>query len=324
MPMFTRLASIGVFAVALITSLPADAQHYPDLVSRTAFRVCSDPSNLPFSNRKQQGFENKIAEIFGQQLKEPVRYLWAPSGPGFARNTLNADLCDVIMGYTVGSELVQSTNPYYRSTYVIVAKKGSPLNGVETLDDPRLKGHTLGVFAATPPVDVMLSKGLMDKAQVYPLLVDHRFDSPLTTMMSDLQNGKTDAVVVWGPLIGWDVVKSSGSLVMSPLLKEVNRPGFSYRISLGVRHDELDWKHKLDAVLRSRRVDINKVLVDYGVPLIDESGKLIPPSEAVDPSAPALGMSARPSHDFKRSDEHAASGAGGFHMPGPAPTNAQP
>ena len=321
--MFTRLASIGVFAVALITSLPADAQHYPDLVSRTAFRVCSDPSNLPFSNRKQQGFENKIAEIFGQQLKEPVRYLWAPSGPGFARNTLNADLCDVIMGYTVGSELVQSTNPYYRSTYVIVAKKGSPLNGVETLDDPRLKGHTLGVFAATPPVDVMLSKGLMDKAQVYPLLVDHRFDSPLTTMMSDLQNGKTDAVVVWGPLIGWDVVKSSGSLVMSPLLKEVNRPGFSYRISLGVRHDELDWKHKLDAVLRSRRVDINKVLVDYGVPLIDESGKLIPPSEAVDPSAPALGMSARPSHDFKRSDEHAASGAGGFHMPGPAPTNAQ-
>lgn len=323
MPMFTRLASIGVFAVALITSLPADAQHYPDLVSRTAFRVCSDPSNLPFSNRKQQGFENKIAEIFGQQLKEPVRYLWAPSGPGFARNTLNADLCDVIMGYTVGSELVQSTNPYYRSTYVIVAKKGSPLNGVETLDDPRLKGHTLGVFAATPPVDVMLSKGLMDKAQVYPLLVDHRFDSPLTTMMSDLQNGKTDAVVVWGPLIGWDVVKSSGSLVMSPLLKEVNRPGFSYRISLGVRHDELDWKHKLDAVLRSRRVDINKVLVDYGVPLIDESGKLIPPSEAVDPSAPALGMSARPSHDFKRSDEHAASGAAGFHMPGPAPTNAQ-
>lgn len=323
MPMFTRLASIGVFAVALITSLPADAQHYPDLVSRTAFRVCSDPSNLPFSNRKQQGFENKIAEIFGQQLKEPVRYLWAPSGPGFARNTLNADLCDVIMGYTVGSELVQSTNPYYRSTYVIVAKKGSPLNGVETLDDPRLKGHTLGVFAATPPVDVMLSKGLMDKAQVYPLLVDHRFDSPLTTMMSDLQNGKTDAVVVWGPLIGWDVVKSSGSLVMSPLLKEVNRPGFSYRISLGVRHDELDWKHKLDAVLRSRRVDINKVLVDYGVPLIDESGKLIPPSEAVDPSAPALGMSARPSHDFKRNDEHAASGAGGFHMPGPAPTNAQ-
>lgn len=321
--MFTRLASIGVFAVALITSLPADAQHYPDLVSRTAFRVCSDPSNLPFSNRKQQGFENKIAEIFGQQLKEPVRYLWAPSGPGFARNTLNADLCDVIMGYTVGSELVQSTNPYYRSTYVIVAKKGSPLNGVETLDDPRLKGHTLGVFAATPPVDVMLSKGLMDKAQVYPLLVDHRFDSPLTTMMSDLQNGKTDAVVVWGPLIGWDVVKSSGSLVMSPLLKEVNRPGFSYRISLGVRHDELDWKHKLDAVLRSRRVDINKVLVDYGVPLIDESGKLIPPSEAVDPSAPALGMSARPSHDFKRSDEHAASDAAGFHMPGPAPTNAQ-
>lgn len=324
MPMITRLVSIGTVAFALLASLPAEAQHYPDLVSRTAFRVCSDPSNLPFSNRKLQGFENKIADIFGQQLKEPVRYLWAPSGPGFARNTLNADLCDVIMGYTVGSELVQSTNPYYRSTYVIVAKKGSPLNGIESLDDPKLKGHKLGVFAATPPVDVMLSKGLMDKAQVYPLLVDHRFDSPLTTMMSDLENGKTEAVVVWGPLIGWDVVKSSGGLVLTPLLKEVNRPGFSYRISLGVRHDELDWKHKLDAVLRSRRVDINKVLVSYGVPLIDESGKLVSASEAVDPLTATSAVPARPSHDFGKGGDRAASGGAGFRMPGPAPTNAPP
>ena len=302
---------------------PALGQVSPDLVSRTALRVCSDPSNLPFSNRKKQGFENKIADIIGDELKEPVRYLWAPSGPGFARNTLNSDLCDVVMGYTIGSEVVQSTNPYYRSTYVLVAPHGSDLVGVQSLDDPKLKGRALGVFAATPPVDVMLAKGLMDKAQVYPLLVDHRFDSPLTTMMSDLKGGKLEAVIVWGPLVGADVKASNGALVLTPLLRDVDRPGFSYRITLGIRHDEPDWKHRLEAVLRKRRADINRVLADYNVPLIDDTGKIIPPAQA----------QAEPAPRVEPANARARAPAGfdspgtpptqpGFKMPGPAPSNA--
>ena len=302
---------------------PALGQVSPDLVSRTALRVCSDPSNLPFSNRKKQGFENKIADIIGDELKEPVRYLWAPSGPGFARNTLNSDLCDVVMGYTIGSEVVQSTNPYYRSTYVLVAPHGSDLVGVQSLDDPKLKGRALGVFAATPPVDVMLAKGLMDKAQVYPLLVDHRFDSPLTTMMSDLKGGKLEAVIVWGPLVGADVKASNGALVLTPLLRDVDRPGFSYRITLGIRHDEPDWKHRLEAVLRKRRTDINRVLADYNVPLIDDTGKIIPPAQA----------QAEPAPRVEPANARARAPAGfdspgtpptqpGFKMPGPAPSNA--
>ena len=312
-------------AVALIWAgaiSPAVGQVSPDLVSRTALRVCSDPSNLPFSNRKKQGFENKIADIIGDELKEPVRYLWAPSGPGFARNTLNSDLCDVVMGYTIGSEVVQSTNPYYRSTYVVVAPKGSDLVGVQTLDDPKLKGRALGVFAATPPVDVMLAKGLMDKAQVYPLLVDHRFDSPLTTMMSDLKSGKLEAVIVWGPLVGADVKASDGALVLTPLLKDVDRPGFSYRITLGIRHDEPDWKHRLEAVLRKRKADINRVLVDYHVPLIDDAGKIIPASEAEAETAPRV----EPANARTRAPNFKMPGPApapqSFKMPGPAPTNA--
>ena len=106
-----------VVALALSTSAyRAEAQVVPDLVSRTALRVCADPANMPFSDRSKQGFENKIADIIANQLKEPVRYLWAPSGPGFARNTLNSDLCDIVIGYAVGSDVMQSTNPYYRST----------------------------------------------------------------------------------------------------------------------------------------------------------------------------------------------------------------
>ena len=321
-----RLATASAVALLAVPALlsPAAGQISPDLVSRTAFRVCSDPSNLPFSNRKKQGFENKIADIIGDELKEPVRYLWAPSGPGFARNTLNSDLCDVVMGYTIGSEVVQSTNPYYRSTYVLVLPKGSDLQNVQSLDDPKLKGQAIGVFAATPPVDVMLAKNLMDKAQVYPLLVDHRFDSPLNTMMTDLKSGKLQAAVVWGPLVGADVKASDGALTMSPLVKDVDRPGFSYRITLGLRHDEPDWKHRLEAVLRNRKVDINRVLVDYNVPLIDDASHLISAAQAVaagpTPRAEPANMRTRSPSGSKMPGP--APTPQGFTMPGPAPAKA--
>ena len=217
-------------------------QNVPDLVSRTAFRVCEDPSNLPFSDRTKQGFENKIADIIASELKKPVRYFWAPSGPGFVTNTLNEDLCDVVMGTTIGSEMVQSTNPYYRSTYVIVTPKGSPLADVQSIDDPKLKGHRIGIFEATPPTDAMLTNGLLLKAKLYPLLVDHRFNAPLDAMLGDLKDKGIDAAVVWGPLIGDSVKTTGGALTMTPLLKDVDRAGFSYRIALGgsPRRDRLE------------------------------------------------------------------------------------
>ena len=312
-------ASFGA-ALLIWGSVAVEAQVVPDLVSRTALRVCADPANMPFSDRSKQGFENKIADIVADQLREPVRYLWAPSGPGFARNTLNADLCDIVIGYAVGSDVMQSTNPYYRSTYVIVVPKGSGLADVQGLDDTKLKGHALGVFAATPPVDVMLKKGLMEKALVYPLLVDHRFDSPLTRLIGDLKSGKIEAAIVWGPLIGLDVKTSEGALVMSPLLNDADKFGFSYRISFGIRHDEPDWKHKLEAIERARSADIDKVLVDFNVPLIDDAGKLIAPAQALTGAATLSASGGDGGTSMKRRGAQAA--PSNFKMPGPAATGA--
>ena len=317
----TTVAASTVVVAFMAAASPASAQVSPDLVSRTALRVCSDPANLPFSDKKKQGFENKIADIVADQLKEPVRYFWAPSGPGFVRNTLNSELCDVIIGYTVGSEVVQSTNPYYRSTYVIVAPAGSPLADVTSLDDPRLKGVKLGVFAATPPVDVLLGKGMMDHAKVYPLIVDHRFDSPLTTMVDDLKAKTVDALIVWGPLVGLSVKQTGGALIMSPLTKDADRPGFSYRISFGIRHDEPDWKHKLEGVIRARAADIDRVLVDYDVPLLDNSGHLLTGDAAV--NGGAIVEKAAHAGPPPRGAA-AATPPAGFQMPGPAPANAPP
>ena len=319
-----RVATIqllGATAVLGLGVVGARGQVTPDLVSRTALRVCSDPSNLPFSNRKREGFENKIASIIADQLKEPMRYFWAPSGPGFVRNTLSSDLCDVVMGDTIGSEMEQSTNPYYRSTYVVVAPNGSPLGDVTTLDDPKLKGHAIGVFAATPPVDVMLAKGLLDRAKLYPLVVDHRFDSPLETILADLRGKTIEAAIIWGPLIGQAVKLSNGALVMSPLVKDVDKPGFSYRIALGVRHDETDWKHKLEGVLRARNVDIDKVLNDYNVPLLDNAGHIIPPTIAGSDAAPRLEPAVTNGAETKAPGKGPMTVPKGFQMPGPPPSN---
>lgn len=260
-------------ATFALAAAPAAAQTVPDMVSRTALRVCADAANMPFSNRQGEGFENKIAAIVADELKLPLRYFWAPSGPGFVRNTLQSNLCDLVIGYAAGAEIVQHTNPYYRSTYAIVAAKDGAYADVKSLDDPKLKGRHVGVFAATPPVDLLLAKGLMGGAKVYPLIVDHRFASPLNDMFADLKAKTIDIAVVWGPLAGLEAKKDD--LALTPLLKQGNDPDYSYRITFGIRHNEPDWKHRLEAVIRARQADLNAVLREYNVPLLDNSGHVL-------------------------------------------------
>ena len=164
MPHISRAAIIvpalaGIAACGLVAMRPIEAYAQAsdkgalELVDPNVFRACGDPRNLPFSNDKGEGFENKIAEIIADELKIGVRYYWLSQGPGFVRNTLGLKLCDVIIGYAIGTELVQHTNPYYKSVYTILVKRDGELSGIEELDDPRLKSKRIGVIAATPPVD---------------------------------------------------------------------------------------------------------------------------------------------------------------------------
>jgi mxaJ protein len=246
----------------------AGAQQLPDLVDRHTLRVCSDPENMPFSNRKKEGFENRIADIIGDELKRPVRYYWLQQGPGFVRNTLATGLCDVIIGYASGADIVQHTNPYYASTYVLVVKPDGPLAGVKTLEDPRLKGRKLGMIAATPPVDHLLRLGMIADAKTYALLVDRRYDSPTEEALADLVAGRIDGALLWGPMGGYYAGKAGTPLEIVPLAGETERPPLAYRITLGIRGNETEWKHTLNAVIRKRQADIDKVLTEYGVPLV--------------------------------------------------------
>ena len=246
-----------------------------DLVDRTALRVCADPANMPFSNEKGEGFENRIAEIVAAELKVPVEYTWFPQATGFIRQTLFVKRCDVVMGYPQGDELVLNTNHYYRSAYALVYRAGVGLDGAESLSDPRLHDKRVGVVAGTPPTSIMVRNGLIQNAKPYPLLVDRRYDSPGERMIADIRSGQIDAGVLWGPIAGYFAVIGGEKLVVVPLLKEASGSRMAYRITFGVRNQEDHWKHQLNALIAKRQHDIDAVLLDYHVPLLDEQSNLI-------------------------------------------------
>jgi quinoprotein dehydrogenase-associated probable ABC transporter substrate-binding protein len=261
-------ASIAAFLVE------AQAQRV-DLVDRTALRVCSDPANLPFSNDKGEGFENRIAEIVAADLKLPVEYTWFPQATGFIRQTLFAKRCDVVMGYAQGDDLVLNTNHYYRSTYALVLRKGTGLDGVDSLEDPRLRGKRIGVIAGTPPTTAMALLGLIEHAKPYPLMVDRRYESPAERMIEDIQSSDIDAGVLWGPIAGYFAPKANGDLKVVPLLKDAAGQRMAYRITFGVRPLEDEWKRQLNGLIAKRQGDIDAVLLQFGVPLLDEQSNLI-------------------------------------------------
>jgi quinoprotein dehydrogenase-associated probable ABC transporter substrate-binding protein len=244
-----------------------------ELVDPKVLRVCDDPHNLPYSNEKEEGFENKIASLFADKLQKPLAYTFYPNSTGFVRNTLNAFRCDVIMGIPQGDDAVQGTNPYYRTAYTLVVKKGSDLEKVDNLEDPLLKGKKIGIIAGTPPATNLAVNGLIAAAKPYPLVVDTRYDTPSLDMMEDLKKGEIDIAVLWGPIAGFLAKKSDQPLVVTPLLKETFGPRMVFRMGMGVRHTDQNWKRDLNKLIAQNKTEIDKILIDYGVPLLDENNQ---------------------------------------------------
>jgi quinoprotein dehydrogenase-associated probable ABC transporter substrate-binding protein len=259
------------FIVALAAATPASAQ-VADLVDRSAFRVCADPANRPLSAEDGSGFENGIAELLSEQLGVPVQYTWFPQVTGFVRQTLQAGKCDVVMGYAQGDELVLNTNHYYTSTHVIVVRADGDLAEVDTLADPRLKGKKIGVVAGSPPATHVARLGMMPDAEPYNLMVDRRVEDPSGQMLADLEAGRIDAGLLWGPIGGPLVRQEHPDLIATPLLKEQGPPRLVFRITMGVRAGEDEWKRELNSLIRRNQDGIDTILRDAGVPVLDDFG----------------------------------------------------
>jgi quinoprotein dehydrogenase-associated probable ABC transporter substrate-binding protein len=273
---------IGLALLAAVLPGPLSAQDAaPDggieLIDPHVFRACADPHNLPFSNEAGEGFENKIAELLARKLGKSVGYTFYPDATGFIRNTLNAHRCDVVLGIAQGDDLVQPTNPYYRTSYVAAYRQDGPLKGLDTLSDPRLKTAKIGIVAGTPPATLLAMNGLLGNIKSYALVVDTRFDSPTHQMMDDLDRGDIDVALLWGPIAGFYATKAKTPTAVVPLVKDQSAIKTVFRIVMGVRHSDQDWKRSLNKLIAENQGEIQAILRSYGVPLLDENDKLIAP-----------------------------------------------
>lgn len=279
--MYGRLLSIVLITSLGATSAGAIDVNLPDLVNRKVLRICAAPGNMPFSNRKEEGFENKIANIVAEELGVPVENFWYPQGMGLVRQTLNRKRCDLVIGTAQTDEFTLNTNHYYRTSYALVYRKDDEsLKGLKSLFDPRLKelGKRVGVQAGAPPGDYVAKAGLMVKAKPYVGMPDRRHHPVEKQMIDDLIKGEIDVATLWGPFAGYHASKTGADLVVQPLIEDDladKGPKLTYRITMGVRPNETGWKRRLNDIIKKRQSDINRVLLEYGVPLLDEQNKRI-------------------------------------------------
>ena len=282
MPRISRRAIVlptllGIVACGLIAMRPVEAYAQAsdkgalELVDPDVFRACGDPRNLPFSNDKGEGFENKLAELFAAKLGKKLSYTYFPQATGFVRMTLGSYRCDIIMGFPQGDDQAQATVPYYRTTYALVTKRGSGLEDVTTIGDPKLRDKRIGVVARTPPSTNMALNGLLAHAKSYPLFIDTRADSSAEAMMDDLAKGDIDCGILWGPMAGYYASKASPPFVVTPLTKETTGPPMSFRIGMAVRPTDQEWKRTLNKLIMENQAEINKLLISYKIPILDEA-----------------------------------------------------
>jgi mxaJ protein len=238
-------------------------------------RVCSDPNNLPFSNQREEGFENRLANLIAAELGETVRYTWRAQHRGFIRNTLAAGVCDVVMAMPEGAGQVLTTRPYYRSTYVFVYRKDRRLQ-VRSLDDPVLRKLRIGVqlvgadYTNTPPVHALSRRGIVKNLVGFSVLGDYSQPNPPARIMDAVIAREVDLGIVWGPLAGYFAKRAPVRLEIVPLTPSVDPPGlhFAFDIALAVRRGDEKLRRQLQEVLDRRRSSIDSMLTDYGVPLL--------------------------------------------------------
>lgn len=238
-------------------------------------RVCADPNNLPFSNAREEGFENRIARLIARDLGERVVYTWQPQRRGFVRTTLNAHRCDLIMGVPAGYDLVLPSEPYYRSTYVFVTRRRGGLR-IRSFDEPALRRLRIGVhligddYANPPPVDALAARGIRDNVIGFPIFGDYSKPDPPADLIRAVEHDSVDVAIVWGPLGGYFARRSSVPLTVTPVPDAAGVPtaAMQFSIAAGVRHGDTALRRQVQASLDRHRQDIREILDRYGVPVV--------------------------------------------------------
>lgn len=286
-----RRFAAAASAVLWLLPLAAGAQAATALPNNDGadgvLRVCADPNNMPLSNSKGEGYENRIASEMAHDFGWRLEYTFFPQRMGFVRHTLREKVpqteqykCDLVVGVPKGYELTSTTQPYLHSTYAIVFRKQSGLGNIHTPDDllklPPAQLHALrfGIFSQTPAVDWLLRNGLIDQAVSYQVQSGDPQAFPGEMVERDLAAGKVDVVFVWGPIAGYFAKRGGSDFVLVPFPRDP-RIKFDYEISMGVRYGEKPWRDKVDHWISENRQKIDQILTSYDVPLVNDEGVVI-------------------------------------------------
>jgi quinoprotein dehydrogenase-associated probable ABC transporter substrate-binding protein len=260
-------AGIVVAGVAVAAARPALRN------SKSAFRVCADPNNLPFSDSLGRGFENRIAALMASDFHERLYYTWWPQRRGFVRNTLNAGNCDVVIGVPAGYDMLSPTQPYYQSTYVFVTRADRHLH-IASFDDTILEHLRIGIhmmgddYANSPAAVALMRRGLGGNISGYMIYGNYDTASPPSRLIDAVAKGDVDVAIAWGPLAGWAAQRSPVPLTVTRVSPSIDTPflPFVYSIAMGVRRGDTVRRALLDTELVHRRADIRRILAGYGVP----------------------------------------------------------
>jgi len=258
---------------ALLLLIGLCALSLPALAEQRVLRVCADPNNLPFSNDRLEGFENRIAAIVARELGARVEYTWWAQRRGHVRNTLKAGLCDLVPGAASGVETMATTRPYYRSTYVFVTRAGDGLD-VASLDDPRLREVTVGVqmigddFANSPPAHGLARRGIVRNVRGFMVYGDYAEDSPPRRIVEAVATGAVDLAIAWGPLAGFYAARQPVALDLVPVAPRMDGPQLpmAFSVSMGVRRGDGELLRAVEGALDRARAEVEAVLDEYRVP----------------------------------------------------------
>jgi mxaJ protein len=238
-------------------------------------KVCADPNNLPFSNAQGQGFENRLADLVARELHAKVRYVWWAQRRGYVRNTLKEGRCDLWPGVATQVDMLGTTAPYYRSTYVFVSRADRHLD-IASFDDPRLKSLKIGVQMVgndaqnTPPAHALSRRGIVGNVRGFMLYGDYARPNPPAAIVQAVDRGDIDVAVVWGPLAGYFAAHAAHPLALTPVQPWLDGPQWPmvFDISMGVRRDDAKLKGELDQVLERRAGEVKAILDAYHVPRV--------------------------------------------------------
>lgn len=264
---YSSIALVILIGLATTAAAMADSE----------FRVCADPNNMPFSNNAEAGFENKLAAMVAGDLGKQVQYTWWAQRRGFVRNTLKAGKCDVVMGVPAGYDLVETTKPYYRSSYVFVTRQDQHLE-LSSLLDSRLHHLVIGVHLIgddgnnPPPAQALGARGIVDNVRGYSIYGDYRQADPPARLIEAVENGEIDVAAAWGPLGGYFAQRSAVPLTVTPIrdCEGFAPQQFQFAISMGVRKGDGALRDRLNAFIDAHRAEIISLLRSYGVPLVDQ------------------------------------------------------